>query len=140
MFLYLTNDPSEYKNINSLPVYELWRLGNRVGYVLYDFEGYIDNNGAVQTRNAFIWKFIGFGRSCFAETEKDLKEKVLALISSYNNAPKKYGYSTYPYYIRHYRWGVETMKNFIAFDFETANQHRHSICSVGMVFVRMEKL
>jgi DNA polymerase-3 subunit epsilon len=28
------------------------------------------------------------------------------------------------------------MKNFIAFDFETANKNRHSICSVGMVFVR----
>lgn len=27
------------------------------------------------------------------------------------------------------------MKNFIAFDFETANRNRHSICSVGMVFV-----
>ncbi|WP_416826217.1 exonuclease domain-containing protein [Ectobacillus polymachus] len=27
------------------------------------------------------------------------------------------------------------MKNFVAFDFETANQNRHSICSVGMVFV-----
>lgn len=27
------------------------------------------------------------------------------------------------------------MKNFIAFDFETANSSRHSICSVGMVFV-----
>lgn len=26
------------------------------------------------------------------------------------------------------------MKNFIAFDFETANNNRHSICSVGMVF------
>ncbi|PFA67453.1 hypothetical protein CN378_11475 [Bacillus sp. AFS015802] len=27
------------------------------------------------------------------------------------------------------------MKDFIAFDFETANRARHSICSVGMVFV-----
>ncbi|MCP8969995.1 exonuclease domain-containing protein [Ectobacillus ponti] len=27
------------------------------------------------------------------------------------------------------------MKDFVAFDFETANQRRHSICSVGMVFV-----
>ena len=28
-----------------------------------------------------------------------------------------------------------TMKEFVAFDFETANRNRHSICSVGMVFV-----
>jgi DNA polymerase-3 subunit epsilon len=28
------------------------------------------------------------------------------------------------------------MNNFIAFDFETANRNRHSICSVGMVFVK----
>ncbi len=27
------------------------------------------------------------------------------------------------------------MKEFVAFDFETANRNRHSICSVGMVFV-----
>jgi len=27
------------------------------------------------------------------------------------------------------------MKSFVAFDFETANRNRHSICSVGMVFV-----
>ncbi|EMI9085506.1 3'-5' exoribonuclease [Bacillus cereus] len=27
------------------------------------------------------------------------------------------------------------MHNFVAFDFETANHHRHSICAVGMVFV-----
>ncbi|MBS4174843.1 3'-5' exonuclease [Bacillus sp. FJAT-49736] len=32
------------------------------------------------------------------------------------------------------------MKNFIAFDFETANRNRHSICSVGMVFVESGKI
>jgi len=32
------------------------------------------------------------------------------------------------------------MKNFIAFDFETANRNRHSICSVGMVFVENGKI
>jgi DNA polymerase III subunit epsilon len=32
------------------------------------------------------------------------------------------------------------MKNFIAFDFETANRARHSICSVGMVFVENGKI
>jgi DNA polymerase III subunit epsilon len=31
--------------------------------------------------------------------------------------------------------GDRQMKNFIAFDFETANRNRHSICAVGMVFV-----
>ncbi len=28
------------------------------------------------------------------------------------------------------------MKNFVAIDFETANNHRHSVCSVGIVVVR----
>lgn len=28
------------------------------------------------------------------------------------------------------------MKNFAAIDFETANQHRSSVCSVGVVIVR----
>ena len=32
------------------------------------------------------------------------------------------------------------MKDFIAFDFETANRFRHSICSVGMVFVEDGKI
>lgn len=27
------------------------------------------------------------------------------------------------------------MKNFVALDFETANHHRSSVCSVGLVFV-----
>ena len=30
--------------------------------------------------------------------------------------------------------------NFVAFDFETANTARHSICSVGMVFVENGKI
>lgn len=32
------------------------------------------------------------------------------------------------------------MMNFVAFDFETANSSRHSICSVGMVFVENGKM
>ncbi|USL27990.1 exonuclease domain-containing protein [Priestia megaterium] len=32
------------------------------------------------------------------------------------------------------------MKSFVAFDFETANRNRHSICSVGMVFVEDGKV
>ncbi|OIU68759.1 exonuclease domain-containing protein [Rossellomorea aquimaris] len=32
------------------------------------------------------------------------------------------------------------MRDFIAFDFETANRSRHSICSVGMVFVENGKI
>ncbi|MDP4085952.1 MAG: exonuclease domain-containing protein [Bacillota bacterium] len=32
------------------------------------------------------------------------------------------------------------MKNFVAFDFETANRSRHSICSVGLVFVKDGKI
>ncbi|WP_019153494.1 3'-5' exonuclease [Robertmurraya massiliosenegalensis] len=32
------------------------------------------------------------------------------------------------------------MQDFIAFDFETANRNRHSICSVGMIFVENGKM
>jgi DNA polymerase-3 subunit epsilon len=32
------------------------------------------------------------------------------------------------------------MKNFIAFDVETANRNRHSICSIGMIFVENGKI
>lgn len=32
------------------------------------------------------------------------------------------------------------MKSFVAFDFETANRNRHSICSVGMIFVENGKV
>ncbi|MGG0716988.1 3'-5' exonuclease [Robertmurraya massiliosenegalensis] len=32
------------------------------------------------------------------------------------------------------------MQDFIAFDFETANRKRHSICSVGMIFVENGKM
>ncbi len=36
--------------------------------------------------------------------------------------------------------GVLNLKDFIAFDFETANRKRHSICSVGMIFVEDGKI
>ncbi len=32
------------------------------------------------------------------------------------------------------------MNNFVALDFETANQHRSSVCSVGLVFVENKKV
>src|SRR5690625_1014547 len=32
------------------------------------------------------------------------------------------------------------MKSFIALDFETANQHRSSVCSIGLVFVENSKI
>ena len=32
------------------------------------------------------------------------------------------------------------MKSFVAIDFETANQHRSSVCSVGLVFVENNKI
>jgi len=32
------------------------------------------------------------------------------------------------------------MKSFVAIDFETANQHRSSVCSVGIVIVRNDKI
>jgi DNA polymerase-3 subunit epsilon len=137
-FQYLTKELPEYINTKNLLTYEFWQLENRVGYVQHDYERYVDQNDEVQKRKAFVWRFVGFGRSTFAPTHEKLKEKVLALIHHYNGDPDECGHNTYPFYIRHYRpQGVHYKPmNFIAFDFETANRHRHSICSVGMVFVR----
>lgn len=36
--------------------------------------------------------------------------------------------------------GRDLMRNFIAFDFETANRYRHSICSAGMIIVEDGKV
>jgi DNA polymerase III subunit epsilon len=135
-FKYLTKELLEYKDIKKLPTYEFWHLENRVGYVLYDFEPYVDDNGEVQKRKAFVWRFVGYGRSCFAETKEALKEKVLSLIQHYKADPEDCGHNIYPFYTKYHRpQKVNSLRNFIAFDFETANSNRHSICSVGMVFV-----
>lgn len=102
-YKYLTKEEIEYKDFTKIPTYEFWHILNRVGYVLYDFEPYLDKSGNVKKRRAYVWRFIGFGRSCFAETEEKLKQKVVLLIEKYNKGPEDRGYNRYPYYIKHWR-------------------------------------
>lgn len=102
-YKYLTKEVSEYKDITKVPTYEFWQIENRVGYVLYDFEVYVDENNEMKKRKAFVWRFVGFGRSCFAKTKNELKEKVLSLINHYSEDPEERGYNTYPFYTRYYR-------------------------------------
>lgn len=106
-FKKLTKETYEYKNIAQIPAFEFMHVENRIGYVLYGHEPYVDESGNIKKRRAFVWRFIGFGRSCFAVTKEELKESVLALINQYNNAPEELGYKTYPYYTKHYRKQVQ---------------------------------
>lgn len=99
----LTQELSEYKNPANLPVYEFWKIENRIGYVLNEYELYLNNDNEVKKRKAFSFRFIGFGRSCYAETKEELKEKVKNTINEYSNAPIEKGYKTYPYYTQYYR-------------------------------------
>lgn len=102
-FKRLTKETHEYIDISKIPTYEFWHVKHRVGYVTYGYEPYIDENDVVKKRQAFVWRFIGFGRYCFAKTEIELKENVLNLINHYNNMPEELGYNSYPYYTRYYR-------------------------------------
>src|SRR5690625_4407788 len=67
-FHHLTKELTEYKDSSKLPLYEFWHIENRVGYVLHEYELYVDENNEVKRRRAYSFRFIGFGRSCFAET------------------------------------------------------------------------
>ena len=102
-FKRLTKEIHEYKDITKISAYEFMHIDNRVGYVLYGHEPYIDEDNNVKKRGAYVWRFIGFGRSCFAKTEDELRDKVLTLINRYNKDPENLGYNTYPYYTKHYR-------------------------------------
>ncbi|MEH7249254.1 hypothetical protein V7114_21060 [Neobacillus niacini] len=102
-FKYLTKALSEYKDYRKLPIYEFWHLDNRVGYILYDFEQYVDENDEIKKRKAYVWRFVGFGRSCFAPTRKELGAKVLNLILQYRADPEECGRNTYPFYTKYYR-------------------------------------
>lgn len=102
-FQYLTKELAEYKNVDKQPLYEFWHLENRVGYVLYDYEQYPDENGQLRKRKAFVWRFVGFGRSCFAETREELRLKVLSLINEYREDNEGRGFNIYPAYTKHYR-------------------------------------
>lgn len=44
----LTKEIYEYKDPTKLPTYEFWHIKNRVGYVSYDYEPYIDKDNKVR--------------------------------------------------------------------------------------------
>lgn len=102
-YKYLTKEIAEYIDISKVKTFELWQIKNRVGYVLNDYEPYINENGEVKKRKAYVWRFIGFGRSCFSKTKNELKEKVLAQIIEDSEDKEGRGYNIYPFYSRHYR-------------------------------------
>lgn len=102
-YKFLTKEISQYSSIKNLLNFEFWHLKNRIGYVTYDYEQYVDESRKVQKRRAYIFRFVGFGRSCFAETKEQLKEKVLAIISEYKKDPEGKGCNTYPYYTKYNR-------------------------------------
>ncbi|OIJ12697.1 hypothetical protein BKP37_12925 [Anaerobacillus alkalilacustris] len=102
-FQYFTKEISEYKNIKNVATYELWHIENRVGYVLYNYEPFIDENNQVQKRKAYVWRFIGFGKPSFAATKEELKNKVMSLISEYKNDTDNRGLNAYPYFTQYYR-------------------------------------
>ncbi|MDX5476381.1 MAG: hypothetical protein LPK00_12675 [Bacillaceae bacterium] len=102
-FKYLTKELDEYKNTDKTISYEFMHIENRVGYVIYDFEPFIDENNKMQKRKAYVWRFIGFGRSCFAISKDELKRKVINLLEQYKLEGETKGYYKYPFYTRHYR-------------------------------------
>lgn len=101
-FKRLTKEVDEYADITNLNTYEFWQMDHRIGYVLYGYEPYYDENGDVKKRRAYIWRFVGFGRSCFAPTIEELKDKVLKVIHNHKQDPEKRGFNKYPYYTKYY--------------------------------------
>ncbi|MCM3667911.1 exonuclease domain-containing protein [Mesobacillus maritimus] len=114
---------------------------------MYDYEPYVDGKNEVKKRRAYVWRFVGFGRSCFAPSKEELKKKVQELIDGYKEDSEGYGYNAYPYYTRYYRNQknrtdeMEGMKlDFISIDFEIANENLNSACSMGIVFVEINEI
>lgn len=102
-YQYYTKLISEYTNTKQIPIYELWHIGNRIGYVLDDYEPYIDESNAVQYRKSFVWRFVGYGMPCFAADKETLAENVLKLIDYHKNDPEDRGLNEYPYFTKCYR-------------------------------------
>jgi hypothetical protein len=102
-YQYLTKKLSEYTSLKNLQTFELWHIKNRVGYVTNGYQKYYDVNNNVQQKRAIIWRFIGYGRSCFAETQEELKDKVLSLINFYNDDLEECDHNTYPFFTRYHR-------------------------------------
>lgn len=99
----LTKELHEYKDIRTLPVFEFIQVENRVGYVVRDYLPQLDKNNEIINKRVFIWRFIGFGRTCTADTKDELMEQVNQAINEYNNAPEELGCNSYPYYTKNYR-------------------------------------
>ncbi|MBU9721961.1 MULTISPECIES: hypothetical protein [Bacillaceae] len=102
-YKYLTKEASEYKSLKNLLDFEFWRIKHRVGYVSYHYEFYEGQNGEVKKRRAYVFRFVGFGRSCFAETKEELTEIVLEIIAEHLADPRERGLNTFPYFTKYYR-------------------------------------
>ena len=102
-FNYLTKEIYEYKDPTNFISYEIWHIENRIGYILYDYQLYVDENKKVKKRKSYIWRFIGYGRSCFAQSKEELREKVISTIKTYNEDAEGRGYTAYPFYTKFYR-------------------------------------
>lgn len=102
-YQYFTKEVAEYINIKQIPFYELWRIEHRVGFVLYDFEYYTDENNATKKRKSYVWRFVGYGKPCFAPNKESLKEKVQEVVMRHLEDPDKRGLNEYPYFTKCYR-------------------------------------
>ena len=99
----LTKEALEYKDIKKLPTFEFWHIENRVGYVLHTYKPSVNENAENKRKKSFVWRFIGFGKSCFSDTKEELATEVQSLIAHYKKDPENRGFNTYPFYTRHYR-------------------------------------
>lgn len=106
-YQFLTKKEENYKKNAKILSYELLQIENRVGYVIYDYQPYVDENNTVKKRKAYVWRFIGFGRSCFAPTKEELLEQVKTQIKEYREDKDNRGYNTYPYYKKYFRINKE---------------------------------
>ena len=81
---------------------ELLQIGNRVGRVYHDFLDF-EKNGASVREKQHIWRFVGHGYPCWADTKDELMTKVRLAVETFMIDAEKRGYNTYPYYTRYYR-------------------------------------
>lgn len=102
-YKYYTKEISAYKNLKQVPTIEIWQVGHRIGTVTYGDEFYTDENNEVKKRKSFVWRFVGFGKPCFAPTTEELREKVWETINRHLLDPDERGLNKYPYFTQFYR-------------------------------------
>lgn len=102
-FYRLTKELTEYANIKQLLIFEFHQIENRIGYVVRDYLPQLNEDNEVKNIRVYIWRFVGFGRSCIADSMEELMEMVPQTIHEYNNQPEERGYNSYPFYTRYYR-------------------------------------